>query len=90
MTALDRLNNLAISDSGFLFDPITGQTFTVNATGREILALLKKGLDVEAIRDALAERFDTGDGDDLDRDVREFVWMLREHGVLPRDEGERS
>ena len=86
MNNADRLRGLAISDSGFLFDPITGMTFTVNDTGRAILDLLKQGLVVEAIRDEIAQRFETTGGEDIDRDVREFLWMLREQGILSRDE----
>jgi hypothetical protein len=86
MNSADRLRGLAISDSGFLFDPITGMTFTVNETGRAILDLLKQGLAPEAIRDELGQRFETTGAEDLDGDVREFLWMLREQGILPRDE----
>lgn len=88
MDAGERLRNLAVSDTGFLFDPVTGLTFSVNATGRAILDLLKQGRDAEGVKAGLAERFETGEGDDLDRDVREFLLLLREQGILPRDGGE--
>ena len=38
----DRLRQLAVSDTGFVFDPQTGQSFTVNATGRLVLDCLKR------------------------------------------------
>ena len=34
------LRRLAISESGFVFDPFSGHHFTVNETGREILGHL--------------------------------------------------
>lgn len=40
----DRLQSLAISETGFIFDPQTGQSFTVNATGLLVLDLLKQGI----------------------------------------------
>jgi PqqD family protein of HPr-rel-A system len=86
MDVQERLRHVAVSDSGFLFDPYTGLTFSVNATGRAILERLRAGEGVEDICRALGERFATGQGDDLQRDVREFLLQLREQGILPRDE----
>lgn len=37
----DRLKQLAVSDTGFIFDPVTGQSFTVNTTGRLVIEMLK-------------------------------------------------
>lgn len=88
MDAGERLRNLAVSATGFLFDPVTGLTFSVNATGRAVLDLLKQGRDAEGVQAGLAGRFKAGEGDDLDRDVREFLLLLREQGILPRDGGE--
>jgi len=86
MDVRERLHHVAVSDSGFVFDPYTGLTFSVNSTGRAILERLRAGDGVEGICQALAERFATGQGDDLQRDVREFLLQLREQGILPRDE----
>ncbi len=84
-TASARLKDLAISDSGFVFDPMTGITSTVNPTGRFILLQLKEGATPEQIEAALREAFDLVEGDDLHRDVREFLLVLREQGLLPRE-----
>ena len=40
-----RLTELAISDTGFIFDPGSGATFNVNATGLIALAALREGVD---------------------------------------------
>lgn len=85
MTLTQRLKDLAISDSGFLFDPVSGQTFSVNPTGRFILERLREGQDIEGAVSALGEAFDTADRDDLIRDVREFLGLLKEQGIVPRD-----
>jgi len=37
MSSVQKLKDLAVSDSGFVFDPYTGSTFSVNAAGRLIL-----------------------------------------------------
>lgn len=36
-------SNVAISDSGFLFNPSSGESYTVNPIGIEIIDFLKQG-----------------------------------------------
>ena len=43
------LHRLAISESGFVFDPMSGHHFTVNETGLEILKLLQKEQDLDML-----------------------------------------
>lgn len=80
--SIAKLRQLAISDAGFVFDPMSGHTFSVNATGQAILARLKEGHDVEAIAGELAEGFELEGGEDVRRDVEDFIARLREHGLL--------
>lgn len=54
----DRLRQLAVSDTGFVFDPQTGQSFTVNATGRLVLDCLKRRGGLEEAAQSLAEDCD--------------------------------
>jgi hypothetical protein len=56
--ALKLRKNLALSESGFLFDPATGDSFLVNATGQKILEFLKSGFSRTEIVDALNENFE--------------------------------
>lgn len=81
---MNRLRDLALSDTGFVFDPYSGATFTVNPSGLCVLSALKEGLSREAIRARLVERFDVRGGDPA-RDVDEFIDTLRQHGLLPED-----
>lgn len=85
MSISERLRDVAASDSGFIFDPFTGLTFTVNATARHIMDGLKAGDDRATIIASLVETFDTINSDDLERDLREFMLLLREQGLIPRD-----
>lgn len=83
---LERLKDLALSDSGFLFDPFTGATYNTNATGKVMLEALKEGLGRADTLSRLHETFDLGSGEwDLDRDLDEFILLLRENGILPSD-----
>lgn len=80
---INRLKDLAISDSGFLFDPYTGSTFTLNCTGRLILQLLREGKGVDEIQSTIEERFEVGDAD-LRSDIYEFLNLLKENHLLPK------
>lgn len=82
MLDLTRLRDLAVSDSGFVFDPMTGYTFTVNPTGLFVLQGLKRGEPIEDIAQRLSDEFDLEGGEDVSRDVDEFLGRLREHGIV--------
>jgi hypothetical protein len=77
-----RLRALAISDTGFVFDPRTGHSYTANATALCLLEALQGGLSTEASAALLRERFDASDME-VEHDVTEFVRLLREQGLLP-------
>lgn len=85
MDAVHKLRDIAVSESGFIFDPYSGATFTVNATGSLILDGLKRGLGRDALLAELEEGFELASAADLDRDLEEFIQLLRHHGLLPRD-----
>jgi hypothetical protein len=76
-----RLRDLALSDSGFVFDPLTGHTFTVNLTGQLALRCLKDGLSAEDTAHRISEEFAVDQDEDLVRDLRDFVLQLRECGL---------
>jgi hypothetical protein len=78
------LSDLAISDTGFVFDPSAGGTYSVNPTGLCVLHALKEGLPKRAIAERLADRF-RGSPADLGRDVDEFIHLLRQNHLVPVD-----
>lgn len=84
MSHKPELRELAISDTGFVFDPRTGATFTVNETGLIVLQALREGATREKIVERLAERFDRP-RDDLAEDISDFVQLLRQHALLSTD-----
>jgi len=75
------LQRLAINDEGFIFDPETGNSYTVNKTGLFIIKLLKEGKSEEEIVKALSEKFDVSE-EDARRDLVDFVEQLRLYGLL--------
>ncbi len=81
---MQRLKDLAVSESGFVFDPFSGATFTANASALCILEGLKRGLAFEQLQQELASRFEVR-GEDLARDVDDLVASLRLYGLVPSD-----
>lgn len=79
---ISRLRDLAVSDSGFVFDPTTGHTYTLNATALAVLRALKDGVAPDAVAGALSDAFELDGGEDLERDVHEFVSQLRGQGLV--------
>lgn len=84
MSAPHQLKELAISETGFVFDPYSGSTFTVNATGLCVLGGLRDGLSRAEIGARLRERFDVQVGS-ADDDAADFVHLLVQMGLLPPD-----
>lgn len=84
MSATARLRDLALSESGFVFDPYSGGTFTVNRTGMVLLHALRDGLSRPAIVERLRTDFQV-DGADLESDIGEFVRLLVQQGLLPAE-----
>ena len=72
----EALQRLALSDSGFVFDPMTGNSFTVNSTGLAILRHLQKGAGRDELLHTLQEEFEV-DPLVAERDVIEFADLLR-------------
>jgi len=84
MSNAKTLADIAISDNGFVFDPLAGATYSVNPTGLCVLQSLKEGLDKQAIARRLVDRFEKPAPDPL-RDVDEFIRLLRQHSLVPAD-----
>jgi hypothetical protein len=70
-----RLENLAMNDNGFIFDPNTGYSYTSNSTGIYILKLLAAGLEKESIRAQLIAEYEVNE-DNFNSDFEHFTLML--------------
>ncbi len=73
---MSRLHQLAISDEGFVFDPTTGESFTVNLTGLLVLRGLKEGKSIKEIIETIKEEFDSTP-EEVERDINDFMVRLR-------------
>lgn len=87
MRSLARLQDLALSESGFVFDPYTGATFTANATGLAVLQGLRDGLSRAEVVDRLNQQFVTDSlSDQLESDVGDFLRLLVQQALLSADQ----
>ncbi len=68
--------NIALSDTGFVFDPSTGNSFTVNPIGMEIIAQLKESKSPQEIKQAMTEKYETDEAG-FEKDFADFVNMLQ-------------
>ncbi len=73
--------NIAVSDTGFVFDPSTGESFTVNETGQEILNLLKKEKSYDEIATAITMRYDI-DRSGFEKYYQDFIEMLNHYHLI--------
>ena len=71
------LKNLALSETGFIFNPLNGDSFSCNPQGTEILNLLKEEKSPEEIKKIMALRYDV-DARVLEKDFDDFMATLRD------------
>lgn len=73
--------NIATSDEGFIFNPSTGDSFSTNPIGAEIISLLKKNKSFEEIIETICLKYDV-DQTQFEKDLDDFTAQLKEYTVL--------
>jgi len=73
--------NIAVSESGFLFDPTGGESYSLNEQGLEILNLLKERKSQEDITEYMTGTYDVAP-DDFEKYFFDFIGMLRQFKLL--------
>jgi hypothetical protein len=76
--------NLAISESGFLFDPSTGESFTFNPTGLEVFNYLREQKNLDEITEIITEKYDVS-GHNFERFFLDFSSMLKQYQLLENE-----
>jgi uncharacterized Ntn-hydrolase superfamily protein len=77
--------NIAVSASGLIFNPDTGESYTVNPMGAEIIALLKDGLAQQEVISRIIEKYNT-DRAACEKDFEDFAGLLKNYQLV--EEGE--
>lgn len=73
--------NIATSESGFIFNPGTGDSFSANPIAAEILTYLKEGTPSSEIKKNILDRYDVEPGI-LENDWDDFYAQLKEANLL--------
>jgi hypothetical protein len=68
--------NLAFSDTGFVFNPSTGDSFSANPIGLEILTMIKKDKDEDTIIAHILNTYQT-DRETVEKDLYDFTKMVQ-------------
>jgi len=73
--------NIAISDEGFLFNPTTGDSFSTNSIGADIVLLMKKDVLLSEVVDTICTKYDV-DKTLFERDLEEYMLQLKDYSIL--------
>lgn len=72
---------IAISETGFVFNPTTGDSYSMNPIATEILDMFKKEMKEEEIINALLEKYDVSKSV-LQKSYDEFVDTLKKLNII--------
>ncbi len=73
--------NIAVSESGFVFDPSTGESFSLNQIGLELVELLKQGENIDAIKKEVLKKYDV-DEISFEKYYYDFINSLNQNQLL--------
>lgn len=77
--------NIAVSDSGFLFDPTTGDSYSLNQVGLEFFRMMKEGKNKKEIQKTIIKKYEIDDAT-FDKSYFDFENMLRYNQLIIEDE----
>ena len=81
--------NIAVSETGFVFDPTSGESYSINKEGQKIIALVKEGKTPEEIRVSMCGEYDI-DPASFEKYYYDFMGMLKQFQLMEDEEKEQS
>ena len=81
--------NIAISDAGLLFNPVSGESFSANPIGAEIINLIREGKSNKAISETILTRY-TIDHSTFEKDFLDFIGVLGHFNLLEEHEEKKA
>lgn len=76
--------NVAVSETGFLFDPNTGESFSLNETGKFIVRLFSEGKSEKDVIETVMQKYDV-DAHSLQRYMDDFMLMLGQFNLTEKE-----
>ncbi len=77
--------NIAVSEAGLLFNPVTGESYSVNPIGVEIINLLREEKSPKEISKFILGKFAT-DKATFEKDYHDFIGILEHHNLMESNE----
>ena len=77
--------NVAVSEAGLLFNPVTGESYSVNPIGVEILNLVREDRSHEYISKHILGIYAV-DKTTFEKDFHDFIGILEHHNLLDNHE----
>ena len=76
--------NIAISDTGFVFNPTTGDSYSINQVGQEILGYLSVAKSKDEITSLMTSEYEI-EGPSFEKYYFDFISMLRQFELLDEE-----
>lgn len=73
--------NIATSEAGFIFNPGSGDSFSSNPIGSDILSYLKEDKSMKEITDLVFAKYEV-EKNQLSKDLEDFISQLRDFNLL--------
>jgi len=77
--------NIALSESGFVFDPSTGDSYSLNEEAKEIVRLMNENKSAGEITDSMVDLYDI-DRPGFEKYYFDFVGTLKQFRLIEEDE----
>ncbi|MDP3464132.1 MAG: PqqD family protein [Bacteroidales bacterium] len=84
-TTMKVKKNIAISENGFVFNPATGESFSANPIGLEILNQLRQGETSEAIIQSISNAYHA-EPSAIERDLNDFIESMRQYHLFDHED----
>ena len=77
--------NVAVSEAGLLFNPVTGESYSVNPIGVAILNLIRDEKNPAQISQVILDKYSTDEAT-FEKDYHDFIGILEHHNLLESHE----
>jgi hypothetical protein len=73
--------NIAVSGAGMIFNPNTGETYTVNPIGAEIISRIKEGQSLNEMSEKIIAKYSV-EKSTFQNDYEDFVNLMRNFSLI--------
>ena len=80
-TLMKLKKNIATSEEGFIYNPGTGDSFSTNPIGTDIISMLKEEKTAQEVIEIIRGKYDV-DQQLFEKDLDDFVCQLKDFSML--------